>query len=305
MDAEQDFPSFAVSNLTYKEHAKYLSHVFWIDGFPWVDYNRVLMPLPMPHISVDTDRAGLRKVLKQSGCLLAVWTTEWDTSQVTEWWWTCYDRQPVSVDNISDRRGRRSVRKGLRCCTVRRVHPEEYAESGFPIYCAACEQYGVSAPTLEEFREGAKRSAAYRGSEFWGAYYDEIMVAYATCVVQDDAVSLGSTKSLPDYDKYQSNAALFYSICEHYSQRGLRYITNGSRTLWHPTQINDYLQRLGFRKVYCRLNLEMSPPLAAVHKTQLLHLAGALHLEKVIGRPWHKLMGLAKLVDIAESFGDR
>jgi hypothetical protein len=144
--------------------------------------------------------------------------------------------------------------------------------------------------------------AAYPGTEFWAAFHDGRMAAFATCQIVDGAVTLGTTKSDPELDRYNPNAALFYCIAHHYLQNGLRYVSNGSRTLWHPTSINEFLTRLGFRKVFCKVHVELSPFARIIDKSRLVKSGRFLGLSKLSRNRWALLEGFDRLVKIAKTF---
>lgn len=301
-DAKLDPTDSAWPNLSFREYAKYVSPIVWVDDTPWRIRGRVLTPLCMPHVPLDVDRTELRNAIAEHKALLACWTTEWDALDSSEWWWTCCDHDIFDIEKIDSSRGRRSIRKGLRECTVRRVAVSDFSQLAYPIYRTALESYNERPPTEVEFVEQMERLATYPGTEFWSAFYGDKVAGFATCQVLDDAVTLGSTKSAPELDKYNPNAALFYSISQYYLGNGLRYVSNGSRTLWHPSSINEFLERLGFRKVFCRVNVELSPVAKIIDKSHLAKWGSCFGLQRLFGKKWVRLEGFQKLVRIAETF---
>jgi len=135
-----------------------------------------------------------------------------------------------------------------------------------------------------------------------GAPFKKRLAAFAICQTIDDAVKLGSTKSEPTLHRYNPNAALFYTIAQHYLNGGKRYITNGWRTLWHPTKINTFLEQVGFRKVYCKLQVELSPVAELFYRSHMATWGSTLGFNKVFGARWHQIEGLHKLIRIAKTF---
>ena len=172
----------------------------------------------------------------------------------------------------------------------------------YPIHAAAVRAYRQNPPSEEEYLHHVEQMGAYPGTEFWGAFHGDRMAAFATCQFVDRAVSLGSTKSDAELDKHNPNSALFYTIARHYLEQGLRYVSNGSRTLWHPTQINDFLETLGFRKVYCRVNVVVSSAARILDGVSISNWGRFLGLERLFGKRWMQLQGLHRLLRIAETF---
>ena len=256
----------------------------------------------MPHIAITPTRDELKQAMSDSGALLAVWTDAWDSFDRSEWWWTCCDAADYTLGSVKSARGRRSIGKGQRECSVRRVEPDAFAHLAFRIYSEAVASYGGKPPAEAEYAGAIGRMAAYSGTEFWGAFRGDGLAAFAVCQIVDGAVTLGSTKSDPSLNRYNPNAALFYSLTKYYLSQGMSYVTNGSRTLWHPTSINDFLVTLGFRRVYCRVNVELAPLVRLTERTRLLSLAKNLPLESILGSRWRRLQGLERLIAISRSF---
>lgn len=288
--------------LTFRDYAKQVPDVVWIGDVPWRSVGGMLRPLSMPHVPIDVDRRQLRKAISEHGALLAYWTSDWDGFDSSEWWWTCCDGDDYDVAGIGSSRGRRSIRSGLRDCAVRRVEPDDFLASAYPIHRAAAESYGQDPPSESEYAETIERLSAYAGTEFWGAFVDERMAAFAMCQTVDDAVILGSTKSDRELDKHNPNAALFYALSQDYLQRGLKYVSNGSRTLLHPTAINEFLERLGFRKVPCRVNVELSRTARIIDRSRVAKWGGRVGIPRLAGGRWDKVAGFDELMRIADTF---
>lgn len=288
--------------LDYRAFARFFPDPIWIGGTPWKKVGPILSPLAMPHVPISVNRAELREALRSRGASVARWTTEWDSGP-SEWWWVCCDKPDYDLDTIESSRARRAIRSGLRDCTIRVVSAGEFANVAYPIFRTALDGYGMSPPTDTEYAETIRRMALYPGTEFWGAFVGATLAAFATCQVIDGAVTLGSTKSDPEQHKHNANSALFYSIAQHYMRRGMRYVSNGSRTLYHPTTINEFLERMGFRKVFCRLNVQVTRGARVLHRLGVARWAKSLGAARVFPQQWLKLDGFDRLMKISESFG--
>jgi hypothetical protein len=301
-DVEAGFAASSEGLTSYRNYARYVSGVVWIDGVPWQLHQRVLMPLSMPHIPLEVDRAQLRGVMSEHRALLACWTTEWDRSDVSEWWWIACDQVDYDFEKLPSSDGRHSIRKGLRECRVRRVELGEFSVSAYPIYRMALEGYGQEPPSHELFIRNVRHLAEYPGTEFWGAFVGEEMAAFTICQVCDGAVNLTAGKSDPRLHKHKPNAALFYELTRHYLGAGLKYVTNGSRTLVHPTTINDFLEKLGFRKVYCRVDVELSTVAGLANALRVARWGRSLGLPRLLGESWKQVDSFETLMRIARSF---
>ncbi len=285
-----------------REYAKHVPGAIWLDGVPWHLYGRVLMPLTMPHVPLEVDRTVLRRAMTEKKALLASWTSDWDSLADSEWWWVACDLPNYDVDLLASSAGRQSTRKGLRHCSVDRLELTEFCGLSYPLLRSAVERYGEPPPGETEWKTGIEQLARYPGAEFWGAFCDNRLAAYAICLVIDGAVDISSAKSDPELHKHEPNAALFYTLSKHYLDGGMRYVTNGTRTLSHPTTINTFLEKLGYRKVPCRVNVELSLAAKAVDAVHLARWGRSVGLPRFLGSRWSQLESFNKLLTIAKTF---
>jgi hypothetical protein len=280
--------------------------VVWIDDIPWQIRNRILLPLCLPHTNQNIDRNKVKNFLMRSNALLAHWTDEWDRSE-SLWWWTCCDNKEYDLEKITNTDGRKNIRKGLRECIIDRIDVEKFLDESYQVHYQAANSYGISKNLIQpenEFKNFFLKMSKYSGFEFWGAYFNNKLVAFATCLVLDNAVLLTNTRSDPNYHKHRPNNALIYKLTHYYlKDRNVTYITNGPRTLLHQTSINSFLIKMGYRKIYGRLNLVLSK------KANLLILLGVSKwgkyldfIERFLPNQWASLNGFLKIHSISKSF---
>lgn len=279
--------------------------IWWTGNIPWSVEGGILSPVIMPHKQKVVDKTSVQKILKDSKALVAIWTTEWDCKP-TEWWWTCCDIKEFDLEKIENTRGKRSVKNGLKNCNIRTLSPEQFAKEAYPVYVESLQSYGFpekEIPTFPEYQIQIIQKGKFSGTKYWAAYADEKLVAFSTCFNVDGGVSLGSTKSLKSYQNLNVNSALFYEICRHYLNEGHAiYISNGRRNLLHPTSINEFLERMGFRKIYGKLNLELSPLARIIHISGLSLWGKWIFLDRLKPRIWEKIEGFERLMRIHNSF---
>ena len=288
-----------------QELAASYTNVTWIDEIPWHLTGGILSPLAMPHTTKDIDRKKVRKALAASKGMLARWTDDWNGGQ-SEWWWICCDDREYDVERIASAHARRDIRKGLRSCSVRRIAREDFADLSYEIYVREQETYGLlgtGIPTREQYQNEITLRSKYRGVEYWGAFVDDRLAAFTRCTVVNDVAQISNAKSDVELHRFCPNNALFYTITRHYlRERGLLYVTNGSRTLLHPTTINDFLMRMGFRVLFCRLNVELSLLAKAVSLSKVGRWGRSLGIPTVAPSRWRFIEGFQKIVEIARSF---
>jgi len=239
--------------------------------------------------------------MKETGARLAQWTEGWDTGEC-DWWYVCCDQKDYDLATLR-KDPRYEVRKGLDQCTVRALDPGWFAENGYPVYAAAFARYGTR-PLLDAagFAREFLGHAEYAGRETWGAFVDARLVAWQSCIVVDDAVFSASSKSDPAFLKAKPNNALLYTLTRHYLRdRGVRYVTSGSRVLLHDTNAQEFKERMGYRKIYAPLRAELGALASLASSVDLPALAGKLGLRKRLGRSIEKLEALGSVARIARS----
>lgn len=294
-----------MSALTAESYSEETPGSLVIGGQPWRLSRRILEPLWMPHRDLAVDDSTVLQEVRASGALLARWSSGWDDPNPGPWWWTCCDLRDYRIDAIDSSRGRRGIRKGLKHCTVELVPSQRFGPLSYQIYAETQLRYGLDTDSLLSYKRYCRQvmdEGEYAGREYWCCFLGARLAAYATTVRIDDAVVFGATKSDPSTNKYCPNNALFYEVTRHYlADPSVKYLTNGVRTLWHPTDINEFLERLGYRKVYCKLNVVLGEVATWARRARAADLARSIErISGIRNRYLSQLGGLARLLDVVE-----
>jgi hypothetical protein len=286
----------------YADYVSVNYPVHWIDGQPWRIKNRILEPIVPPHQIDGVSRLKVRELLGRSDALLARWNEGWDTAPC-DWWWICCDNHGYDLDGLP-RRGRRGARHGLTRCTVRQIDAACLCEQGYAVYEAAHARYPghVRPASATEFAGEIHQAGESGFYENWGCFVEDRLAAYVRCILLGDVVFLSEIKSDPMQLAARPNHALIYALTHHYMLSGkVRYVTDGSRSVHHETHIQDFLEGLGFRRVYCPLHVEMRPLLAAAIRTRALDLSRRMGLAKMAPGLMRQLEAATALWSIAQS----
>ena len=164
----------------------------------------------------------------------------------------------MSIDhiNIAKKKHRYFIRQGLKKFDIAVIALEEWGDKLVEILnTIRTEEYGLPA------------SSESLPTEKWITYFGVFekgtsnLVGWANVVERSGSLELCSLKTLYRYRKDSINAALIYWILDYYKdQIGRKYITNGTRSINHSTQFNEFLERMfGFRKAYCTLVIVYRP----------------------------------------------
>lgn len=224
-------------------------------GIYWRIYRKALIPAPHIPTFVNVNVATSRRLLAESKAPLMRWSSH-PSDQETSWWWMVCDEYELSQFSSKIRN---QIRRGYRECSVRRISAEWLAMNGYECYKVAYSRYRHAVPTSEDsFRLYALQQAEYEPLfEYWGVFVADQLVGYTECVVEGEkGVKTNIIKYDPDYLRYYTSYAMMGTLLEHYvAERGLT-VSNGNRAVSHDTNVQSFLLKFGFRRQYCRLNVQ-------------------------------------------------
>ncbi|WP_175507770.1 GNAT family N-acetyltransferase [Halomonas korlensis] len=220
----------------------------------------------MPHCDAGVSPSRAMVLLAIHRAYLIRWESDFDCETPTEWWHVIKS-EPEELEALSANT-RSKVRRGDKRFLVEPASRKQILETGHAVYCKAYERYDTFEPmmTREDFCEAIMALPAE--TEFWVVRHRQSgeMVAFSENLVSDDACFYLSIWSTPDSLRQYASYALIYRMNLHYlNERGLRYVSDGARSISHNTGIHDFLiERFGFRKAYARLHVVYFPLLSPV-----------------------------------------
>lgn len=272
-----------------------------IDG--WKYYNHAALPEGAPHEEPNLEVVKKGLIWKMGGHpVLARWITDWDCEHKTEWWY-CIKDTPYEIESIK-RDYRYKIRKGLKNFNIKKVDCKKEAENIFNIQLKVWEnypdQYRPVIRSEEKEIEGIKKWSYIT----YGAYNEEGSLCGFLCMSDMQIFyDLTMQKALPEFEKYQINAALLARMLEDLNDdiANGKYICDGSRNILHKTQFQEYLEKyFGFRKAYCTLHIKYRFPLNMV--ISILYPFRRV-MERYEGKKFlGKLCGLLRMEKIQRSF---
>ena len=225
------------------------------------DRNRImLVPAEPPHKVVQLEQDECRELLSTRKVSFIRWTTGWDLAESTSFWYVIKDQ----YDGINEfsRNTRSKIRRGLKRNSIRQITREELKNEGFNVYKAAFLNYNTLLDPLNE-KEFYERIDGLQDDiyDLWGVYRDNKLIAYTEIRKLGRVRNTSITKFHPDYLKDYPSYALFYTLIDYYlSSPGVSYITNGTRSIFHKTNIQDFLiSKFNYRKAYCKLHVYYKP----------------------------------------------
>ena len=158
---------------------------------------------------------------------------------------------------------RRDVRRSFRTYDIVPLSAAQLVAEGYEVVSQAQQSYRVKSAVVsrEQFEAQVEQYVAAGDKEFWGAVTKQEgkLVAVAICTVKQSSCEYNTLKCLPWAlkDGSQPYYGLIFHMNEHYlSERGMRYVNDGARSLTEHSNIQPFLmQKFKFRKAYCRVAL--------------------------------------------------
>ena len=227
----------------------------------WRVYRGSLIPALLVPEFVGVDAETVGRLLNESRAFLMRWSSH-PSDQETPWWWTVCDEYGLSL--LSSKM-RNQIKRGYKECSTRRIPAQWLAGFGYECYAAAFGRYGHATPaSQDDFKAHILRKADYESVfQYWGVFVMDRLVGYTECVVEEGkGVVTSVIKYDPDYLRHYPSYAMMDTLMGHYvTERGLP-MNNGTRSISHDTNMQDFLLKFGFRRRYCRLNVKYRRPVA-------------------------------------------
>jgi len=223
----------------------------------WRKYNGAIIPDIPPHINADTNDLEIK--IKENKVYFARWTTDFDSRTKENFWYVICDNKSELSDYSKNTRSK--INRGLKQCEVRIIDKKTIVELGYEVYSSAFENYEtyLKAKSKKEFVSQIEETQS--DWEFWGVFYNGKMIAYSKNKLIDNYCEYASLKFEPDFLRYYSSYALFYTMNTYYlNEKNFKYVNNGARSISHSTNIQDLLiQKFLFRQAYCKLHILYTP----------------------------------------------
>ena len=192
--------------------------------------------------------------------LLARWTSDYDCQEPTDWWYVIKDK-PFDFMEVKSNY-RQKIKRGLKDFEIRVINPTDYGEALYQVEVEALSQYPRKYRPKLDHDQFIKQLGMHQNRNcvtFCAFCKEDDSIAGFMCIINHGSfISLFALKARPSQEKKQLNAAMVYSVLDHF-QKGLAegvYIVDGERSILHETSFQDYLEKyFGFRKAYCRLHV--------------------------------------------------
>lgn len=260
--------------------------VIKIDGVCWHEYHGFMVPSYLPGYCPKITEDIAIEVLRNTKKLFVRWEEKFSKTDQQEWWHVL-KRGHWKVADIPNSKRRWKIRRARKRFTTRKMEFEEVIEKCPLVSSAAAVRYkgNVDTETESDLTRTVEAGRAVPGVlEYFGCFHNDTLVSYSENHIQGNGVWLATIRHDPKYfPKYSSYAFIDGSLNYYLNQRQFDYVTDGSRSIHHRTNFQDFLiKEFGFTKECAILNVLYSPKFRPYLETLYPFRKIILYLQKVV-----------------------
>jgi hypothetical protein len=226
----------------------------------WRRYNKTLITNVAPHYVIKDSVSDIKVLVKKSKVFLARWTTDFDKSNKTEFWYVINDLNSGIDDYSTNTRSK--IRRGLKKLEVKMITKADILNSGYIVYKKSFSRYRSFHKPLDKSSFISYILKLDGNRDFWGVFLKGTnnLVAFSQNKIYDNCCDYDEIRFSPEYLKLYTSYALFYTMNQFYLNKlKFRYVNDGARSIAHNTNIQSFLiKKFRFRKAYCDLHIVYS-----------------------------------------------
>ena len=220
----------------------------------WKLYNHALVPATIKRITLTLDPLDAKQMLRNSRAIFIRYSSKTE-SQSADWWYIYCDKYDPA---LLSRNTRSKLSRGKRRCVTRRMTIDELVETGYDVHKAAFTRYPGQHPLSRNNYTTSILSRRDGPFEVWGVWVSDKLAGYVICTLEDNEVFTEITRLHPGYLKHYTTYALFDAILNHYVTTQGKVVNNGNKSVYHKTNMQQFLLKLGYKKQPCSLVIHYS-----------------------------------------------
>jgi hypothetical protein len=170
-----------------------------------------------------------------------------------------------ALDKLSGK-SRARIRRAAGSLEVRPATPSWLAKFGHAChveFSALKNMRPQSATEFEKYFADLERHPVF---ECWTCTNGNELVGYAVCLREHDGVFMEIFQITPAGRRSFAGYLLLHTILQHYVNDLSLPISNGTRSVLHPTDMQEFLLKFGFRREFADLLIVYRPAVAVLVK---------------------------------------
>ena len=211
-----------------------------------------------------------RSILKEKGLMIRN-TYDFDTKEETSFWFVIKDK----IEDISELpfSARRNIRISQRKYDFNIIDKYDFIKLAYPIFVENQKSFGNKIMSEDDFVQMIKQYETESKVDFWivSDKENKSVVAFSINRIKDNCCEYDFMACKPEALRNRTHPyyGLIYKMnCHYLSDKKLKYVNNGSRTISEHSRIQDFLiHNFKFRKAYCKLKVHYKWWFCVVVKT--------------------------------------
>ena len=217
-----------------------------------------------PHINATIEPREIRTYASKRGAWGAVWNYGWDRHDGPWYAFVC-DTPEYELDKIESKNSRKTIRRSLERCSVKRVEPAWLAEHGYECYHNATERYtNFKVWSQAEFSAEMSALTHVPGVIMHGVFVEGALAAYGIAYDVGGAARFREAFFDPAYSQAKPMYALYYVLAHELLNAGYNHIDAGWRPFVHDTNIEEFFRRMGWHHAPCHVGVYLNARLRTI-----------------------------------------
>ncbi|NRB41331.1 MAG: hypothetical protein HRU20_23145 [Pseudomonadales bacterium] len=235
--------------------------VLSLRGVHWMNYQGALIPTNVMPVNVRLSTDDTNRALRETGALFLRYSTA-STQDESVWWnMLCrhYDFNKVSSNTRS------KIRRGNKRLNIRKVSAKWVSENAYECYVSCYDRYKNALPlSMDAFRHLMLEYADNDIFDIWASFQEEKLVGYILCIREENGVFMHTIDISPEGLKNYAAYMLINHVLEEYVCKQGLPVSNGSRSIHHDTQMQDFLTKFFFEREFADINVAYRKDIALI-----------------------------------------
>jgi hypothetical protein len=229
-------------------------------GIPWMNYNNAVIPASAMPVYVAPSRADALRIVRATGALFLRCSTGRLEREAP--WWHVVCREYAFGGLSSKTRAR--VRRASETLDVRRTSAAWLAKFGHRCHVEFCMHKNMRPQSAAEFASYFEELEKHPIFECWACSRGDVLLGYVVGLREHDGVFMEVFHVTPAGRRAYAGYLMLHTILQHYVRDGALPLSNGTRSVLHPTEMQDFLLKFSFKREFASLLVVYRPTMAVL-----------------------------------------
>jgi len=219
------------------------------NGTYWVQYEMGAMVRVPTFSMVLPSPSEVNEVLRKGRAACVGYVLNPDERHPQNAWLYVAKDQSYSLNKLG-KGTKSSIKRGLQNLRIGFIDSGELLNHGVQAFCDTRKRVGLSDGTSEAFRRRFTQRAGIPGHVFFGAWYQDQLVAFLSMIDVDDWLEIEGSFSMTDFLNYYPNDLLLYTTLTNYLvERGKNIVSYGLSSIQSTSNeagLHAFKRKIGF-----------------------------------------------------------